>query len=148
MVLRWLGGLLVVLFVIGAFAAHPELKRYRVPSESMQPTIKHGEIVNLDKGTDPKVGDVVVFHPPSSATDSTCPEAPADGEPCAVTTDQPNGITYVKRILAGPGDRIAFRDGGHAVVNGKRLSEPYIAACGGGEGCDYPRAVTVPDGTY
>ena len=26
--------------------------------------------------------------------------------------------------------------------------EPYIADCGGGEGCDFPRRITVPDGHY
>jgi signal peptidase I len=34
------------------------------------------------------------------------------------------------------------------VLNGKRLEEPFITPCGGGPNCDFPRPVTVPDGTY
>jgi signal peptidase I len=148
MALRWLGGAAAVLLVIGVFASHPEIKRYRVPSESMEPTIDHGEIINLKGGVDPKVGAVVVFHPPSSAADSACPGPAADDEPCDETTGSPSPITFVKRIVAGPGDRIAFRAGGHVVLNGKRVAEPYIAGCDQSDGCDYPHEVTVPDGTY
>jgi signal peptidase I len=148
MLVRWLGGAVLALLAIGVFAAQPEFKRYRVPSESMEPTIQHGDIVNVKGDVDPEVGAVVVFHPPSSAADSTCPMPAGRGKPCAETTGSPSPVTFVKRIVAGPGDRIAFRDGGHAVLNGKRLDEPYINACEQSEGCDYPRDVTVPEGTY
>jgi signal peptidase I len=149
MLVRWLGGGLLALFAIGVFASQPEFKRYRVPSESMEPTIEKGDIVNLDRGADPKVGDIVIFHPTSTVGESRCATAPADGEPCAATTDQPDAVEFIKRIVAGPGDRIAFREGGHAVLNGKRVEEPYIAPCPrGNEGCDFPNEITVPAGTY
>jgi signal peptidase I len=38
--------------------------------------------------------------------------------------------------------------GGHVIRNGRRVAEPYIQACGGGEGCDFPRPVVVPAGEY
>jgi signal peptidase I len=147
MLLRWLGGAVLALLAIGIFASHPEFKRYRVPSESMEPTIEHGEIVNLKGGVDPELGSVVVFHPPSSAADSACPATVANGQPCDTTTRSPSPITFIKRIVAGPGDRIAFRDGGHVVLNGRRVDEPFIKACAG-PNCDFPRPATVPDGTY
>ena len=54
--------------------------------------------------------------------------------------------TFIKRVVAVGGDTIAVRDG-HAIRNGRRAAEPFAAPCGGGDGCDFPRAITVPDGS-
>ena len=35
---------------------------------------------------------------------------------------------------------------GHVVRNGKLQSETFTAPCAGGQGCDLPRAITVPQG--
>jgi len=47
------------------------VKPYRIPSESMVPTLQVGQRVLVNRigarFTDPKVGDVVVFHPPDGA---------------------------------------------------------------------------------
>jgi signal peptidase I len=48
-------------------------------------------------------------------------------------------------VVGVGGDRIAVR-GGHVVRNGRLQSEPFIAPCAGGQGCDLPRAITVPRG--
>src|SRR6187455_722933 len=64
------------------------VKPYRIPSESMVPTLQIGQrvLVNRIGGhfTDPKVGDIVVFHPPSGAEeDNTCGSGPPpDGQVC------------------------------------------------------------------
>jgi len=34
-------------------------------------------------------------------------------------------VMYLKRIIALPGETIAFHEG-HAIVNGKMLNEPYV----------------------
>ena len=47
-------------------------------------------------------------------------------------------VNFIKRVVAGPGDRICIRNG-HVILNGKRQKEPFIAPCGGGEGCDFPK---------
>jgi signal peptidase I len=49
-------------------------------------------------------------------------------------------------VVGVGGDRIAVRDG-HVLRNGVQESDPYIAACAGGEDCDLPRAITVPKGS-
>ena len=69
------GGSLLELVVIVAVALGLALgiqaflvKPYRIPSESMVPTLQVGQRVLVNRignrFTDPKVGDVIVFHPP------------------------------------------------------------------------------------
>jgi signal peptidase I len=40
-----------------------------------------------------------------------------------------------------------MRDG-QVVRNGEVAREPYIADCGGGEGCTFQRPITIPEGHY
>jgi signal peptidase I len=55
-------------------------------------------------------------------------------------------VLFIKRIVAGPGDQVAFRSG-RTVRNGKPVDEPFAGECGQ-QGCDLPRPATVPDGMY
>ena len=52
------------------------VKPYRIPSESMVPTLKVGQRVLVNRignrFTDPRVGDVIVFHPPKGSDNDTC----------------------------------------------------------------------------
>ena len=52
------------------------VKPYRIPSESMVPTLKVGQRVLVNRlGNrfgDPHIGDIVVFHPPAGSDDNTC----------------------------------------------------------------------------
>jgi signal peptidase I len=99
-------------------------KPYRIPSSSMEPTLhcaKPGSwcearfndrvIVNrlAYRFGDPKRGQIVVFETP----------------PLAATRCGLAG-TYVKRLVGLPGDVVSEADG-VVSVNGKVLSEPYIA---------------------
>ena len=56
-------------------------------------------------------------------------------------------MNFIKRVVAGPGDRLAVR-GGHVILNGKRQSESFIEPCGGGEACDLPREIRIPADHY
>jgi signal peptidase I len=129
------------------------VKPYRIPSESMVPTLQIGQrvLVNRIGGhfTDPKVGDVVVFHPPSGAEeDNTCGSGPPpDGQVCDAPTADKADVNFIKRVVAGPGDKISIRDG-HVVLNGKLQKEGFAEPCGGGDACNYPRTVTVPADHY
>jgi signal peptidase I len=51
--------------------------------------------------------------------------------------------SFIKRIVARPGDVVAIRDG-HVVLNGREQKEPFIRTCGGGEGCNVPTPITIP----
>jgi signal peptidase I len=129
------------------------VKPYRIPSESMVPTLQVGQrvLVNRVSGrlSDPDVGDIVVFHPPAGAEqDNMCGEGqPPEGEACDKPTPQRADVNFIKRVVAGPGDRLSIRNG-HVILNGKPQKESFIAPCGGGEGCDFPRTITIPADHY
>jgi signal peptidase I len=129
------------------------VKPYRIPSESMVPTLQIGQRVLVNRigarFSDPHVGNVVVFHPPAGAEeDNTCGSGPPpSGEVCDKPTADRSDVNFIKRVVAGPGDELSIRNG-HVVLNGKRQRESFAEPCGGGEGCDFPRTVTVPAGHY
>ena len=61
---------------IQAFAVKP----YRIPSESMVPTLEKGQRILVNRfshkiGGDPKLGDVTVFTPPEGADNGECGNA-------------------------------------------------------------------------
>jgi signal peptidase I len=124
----------------------------------MEPTLAVGERVIVNRigarFARPSVGDIVVFHPPHGADINACGaagegpfyEGPKSRQPCSRPTPTRSDQNFIKRIVAGPGDRIAVRDG-HAVRNGVRAREPFIRRCGGGPDCNLGEIV-VPDDMY
>jgi signal peptidase I len=127
------------------------VKPYRIPSGSMIPTLKVGQRVLVNRighsFSKPSIGDVVVFHPPQGAGDGTCGVPRKARQPCPQSVPRKDKENFIKRVVAGPGDRIKVLDG-HVVLNGKRQKEPFIRPCGGLGGCDLPEAITVPAGEY
>jgi signal peptidase I len=119
----------------------------------MAPTLKVGEhlAVEVDRSV-PHVGDIVLFHPPAGA-DALPPRCGAEAEgagtprPCGVPTVSESTQIFVKRVVAGPGDRVAIRDG-HVVRDGLTESEPYVALCGNDPLCNFPQPVVVPRDAY
>ncbi len=140
---------------IQAFAVKP----YRIPSESMVPTLQTGQRILVDRfshkiGGDPKLGDVTVFTPPQGAVDGECGAqgegpfysgGPATRHSCSKATAKKSDTTFVKRVVGMPGDKIAVVDG-HVVRNGKRAKEPFASSCAGAE-CNL-ETITVPQGSY
>ncbi len=89
---------------------------FRIPSGSMEPTLRVGDFLLVDKQaygpagvldrlllppTQVRRGDLVVFHYPVDP-----------------------GLHLVKRVVGLPGDRIRLREG-RVLVDGQPLSEPY-----------------------
>ena len=102
------------------------VKPYRIPSESMVPTLQIGQrvLVNRigERFTSPDVGDVVVFHPPAGAEqDNTCGSGQPPGRAGRATqpTDERADVNFIKRVVAGPGDKLRIEDG-QVILNGKR----------------------------
>ena len=154
------GGSLLELVLIVAVALGLALgiqaflvKPYRIPSESMVPTLEVGQRVLVNRlgarFSDPQVGDVVVFHPPLGAERSNeCGDGPPPaGQACAQPTRRRADVNFIKRVVAGPGDRLAVRSG-HVVLNGERQRESFIEPCGGSEACDLPREIRIPADHY
>jgi signal peptidase I len=128
------------------------VKPYRIPSGSMLPTLDINQRVLVNRiGArfgDPEVGDIVVFHPPTGAEQgNACGTEPPNGQACAEPTDEKADVNFIKRVVAGPGDRLAIRDG-RVILNGERQQEDFIRPCGGGGDCDFPREITVPADHY
>jgi signal peptidase I len=128
------------------------VKPYRIPSESMVPTLEVGQRVLVNRigkhFGDPQVGDIVVFHPPTGADTNTCgAKNRRQGQACGRPTPERSDVNFIKRVVAGPGDRIFIREG-HVVRNGDREKDPYIRPCDGGSGCDLPEPITIPRDHY
>ena len=105
---------LLNLIVIALFIITFTFQPFRIPSESMVPTLLVGDflLVNKEISRDPWMpliaptyqihrGDLVVFHYPVDSS-----------------------LHLVKRVIGLPGDRIRLHDG-RAWVNGVPLDEPY-----------------------
>ena len=128
------------------------VKPYRIPSESMVPTLVIGQRVLVNRiGNrfgDPNIGDVTVFHPPSGAENANeCGRAHKDDQPCPAPTKTKAKTNFIKRVVAGPGDTIAIVDG-NVVLNGKRQKESFIQPCSGGDQCNFPTPITIPPDHY
>jgi signal peptidase I len=124
-------------------------KPYRVPSGSMEPTIEIGDRILADRhNRSPHVGDVVIAHPPVGAVESRCGDPRRDDAKaaCARATPELSEVVFIKRVVAGPGDTISFRDG-LVVRNGRAVSEPYARSCTDAI-CELPKAITVPRGAW
>jgi len=142
---------LALAFGLQAFVVKP----YRIPSGSMEPTLAIGQRVLVDRsGNDffaPSVGDIVVFHPPAGAGAQICGDThEKPGQPCDRPTARQSSENYIKRVVAGPGDRIKII-AGHVWLNGKRQKETFASFAGctsTNVDCNYPTAITIPAGYY
>lgn len=159
------GQLLELLVIVGvalglALAIQAVLvKPYRIPSGSMLPTLEVGQRVLVNRiGShfgDPSIGDIVVFHPPAPANGDANGRGPSgqcgtdypEGQPCPKEFPGKSDVNFVKRVVAGPGDRIAIVDG-HVILNGKRQKESFIRPCQANTDCDFPKPITVPAGHW
>jgi signal peptidase I len=90
--------LIVLIVVVKIFVAEP----FRIPSQSMEPTLRPGDQALVWKlgARSPARGDLVAFH------------APRTGE------------ILLKRVVAVGGDTVGLEDG-VLVVDGRRIREPY-----------------------
>lgn len=133
------------------------VKPFRIPSESMVPTLAVGQRVLVDRVTfrfgDPERGDVVVFKPPSGAEDDESGEARC-GAPrveesaCSRPTPTKSKTNFIKRVVGLPGEHLKVIKN-RVYINGRRQDEPFIAK---GTPCDdlcnLPREITIPRGEY
>jgi len=87
----------------GTLAQATALRVYQIPSGSMAPTLKPGDHVFVDTLRDrvPKRGELWLF-------------------------STPTGSVFIKRVIGLPGETIEVT-GGRVLINGKALSEPYLA---------------------
>ena len=114
-----------------------------VQQTSMTPTLKENERLWLNRWVRtikemPKRGDIITFEAPSKLYSGNDLEGK---EPIATYTNEPtNPIkkflyyvvemgkdSYIKRVIALPGDHVQIKDG-NVYVNEEKLNEEYLAA--------------------
>lgn len=157
-------GILVALLLCacgGSYSGHANsqgggrLVHYTVPNPGMEPAIKSGSRLTIEEGrVTPRLGEIVAFHPPTTAspTKLVCanidqgPGQP-DRQPCGKPAPRESSMIFVQRIVGLPGNRIAV-SGGQVIRNGVRQKEPYIEPCGGVAECDLPKPIVVAPGHY
>ena len=140
-------GLLVPLAL---FFRH-DVQTFRIPSESMRPTLEVDDRITVNKDayddTGPELQDIVVSHPPEGALEGRCGVLVGAGELCSRPGGGPADVFFVQRVVARPGDSLRVRDG-RAIVNGRPLDEPYAADCRGGPLCTFRGEITIPRDHY
>ena len=67
--------------------------------------------------------------------------------PVIEPTPQESSQTFIKRVVAGPGDTIAIING-HAYRNGVREKDSYTRQCGDSSLCNFPKPIKIPPGDY
>lgn len=110
--------LLMILLVGLYFFAWREMRFFRVPSKSMEPTLTPEDMLVTLNQRAYRRGDIVVW--------------------------EENGDYIVKRIVALPGDTVSVVDGA-LFLNGKYASEPYILEA---MNYYIEKPVTIPEGHY
>jgi len=138
------------------------IKPYRIPSGSMEPTLDIGQRVLVNRLANnfgnPKVGNILVFHPPAGAAtnDVSCADTTiSTSSPCPLAISREDKSTnFIKRLVALPGDTIYIRDGhlyrkAKGTTTFRREADSYTAPCGSeGDGCDFTSPVKIPSGHY
>lgn len=87
-----------------------------IPSNSMASTLHVADTILADQDAyvhaAPALGDIVVFHPPVGAvTGAGCATRPPTGQGCATADRRESKLLFIKRIVAGAGDRISIVTG-------------------------------------
>jgi signal peptidase I len=127
------------------------VKPFRIPSESMVPTLEIGQRVLVDRVTknfsDYDRGDILVFKPPQGADTNSCGVQHSENSPCPRPTPEHSDTNFIKRVVAVGGDRLKVV-GGAVYVNGRRQNEPYVHLDDSCDICNQPQEITIPDGYY
>ena len=128
------------------------VKPFRIPSESMVPTLAVGQRVLVDRVStrfsDPGRGDIVVFHPPAGADQGTCGDlAKPPDQACDEPTSQRSSTNFIKRVVAVPGDVVKVLDG-RVYIDGKLQREPYAQPDASCELCRLEKPIKIPPGHF
>ena len=103
--LREILGILILAAVV-TILLQTTFQGYVVVYRCMEPNFQEGERLLVNKAVyhfhEPERGDVIILHPPFNPK-----------------------LTYIKRVIAAPGDTVEVKSGA-VYINGSKLDEPYI----------------------
>jgi signal peptidase I len=127
------------------------VKPFRIPSESMVPTLEVNQRVLVDRVSfrfsDPDRFNVVVFKPPRGADLNTCGIAHPDNQPCPKETPEKSDTNFIKRVVGLPGDKLSVR-GGQVYINGKLEDDDAARPSKTCATCNLEKPITVPPDHY
>jgi signal peptidase I len=127
------------------------VKPFRIPSESMVPTLAVSQRVLVDRMSyrfgEPDRGDIVVFKPPAGADTDQCGAQHSDRSACPRPTDDRSDTNFIKRVVAVEGDRLKVM-GGRVYIDGKRQDESFIRPDDACSICNLPEEITIPENHY
>ena len=112
-------GFLIVVAAVSVLISTQFFPVVQVSGDSMEPVLKDGEILVLQKTDDFETGDPIAFYYQSRI--------------------------LLKRVVGTAGDYIDIDEEGNVYVNGELLDEPYVTDKSLGE-CDIQLPCQVPDG--
>jgi signal peptidase I len=114
-------GILAVLATASVLVSTYLLPVFNISQNSMNPTLKSGEIVVFSALGEIEKGDIVAF--------------------------RHSGSILIKRVIGKSGDLIDINDNGEVLLNGVVIDEPYINGPDLGQ-CDIELPFLVPEGRY
>lgn len=124
----------------------------RAIQKSMEPTIRSGEYIRVDAGgydgNDPQVGDIVSLRAPANTDSQQCAVRRPREQPCSRSALPLTDEYLIKRIVAGPGQRVSINQDGRARVDGILQEEPFIIPCRRWDFCRLARPMRVLAGHY
>jgi signal peptidase I len=127
------------------------VKPFRIPSESMVPTLEIGQRVLVDRVSfrfsDPSRNDIVVFKPPAGADNNSCGVTHPEDQACPGPTKARSDTNFIKRVVGEPGDRLKVL-GGAVYINGRRINQSYARLDDQCSICNLPREITIPRDHY
>jgi signal peptidase I len=127
------------------------VKPFRIPSESMVPTLEINQRVLVDRVSlrfsDPHRGDILVFKPPRGADLNTCGAQHPDNQACPEPTAEKSDTNFIKRVVGEPGDRLSVRRG-YVYIDGKKLDEGYVSPSADCATCNLEKEITIPPDHY
>ena len=134
------------------------VKPFRIPSESMVPTLQVGQRVLVDRVSphfsDPERGDILVFKPPEGADDDAeiqcANEVP--NQPCDKAVPERSKTNFIKRVVGVPGD-VLFVKEGRVYLKGKdgrfrQQKEPFIRPDSACETCNETKPIRIQPGHF
>lgn len=131
--LRELPILLLIAFGLALLIKTFLVQAFYIPSESMEPSLDVGDRVLVNKVVyhlhPPRRGDIIVFEEPHPGPQPHRNPAQAlwrwltQGLGVSASAER----DFIKRVVAVPGETLEIKQG-RVFINGRRLSEPYLAA--------------------